>query len=219
MTRERAYRRTVPMRKAYGRRDEEHKRLSVEPGYFLFIIVLTIFVAEMIIMTILPHLLPGYLTRGSILDAFLLIILIIPALYLFSFRPLQKHISELDRMQQEIQRSEERYRSLVESTEDSIYLVDREYKYQFMNKVHQARMGFKNNDFVGHAYGEFHSDEGAWEFRKKVDEVFKTGRSVQQEHKSHRDDRYFVRTFSPVKDPFGLVEAVSVVSKDVTMLI
>lgn len=214
-----AQRKPVPLRRWKGTIEGAEQRLSVEPGYFLFVIILAIFVAEMIIMTVLPHILPEYLTRGSILDAFLLVILIIPALYFFSFRPMQKHISDLDRIQEEVQRSEERYRSLVESTEDSIYLVDREYRYLFMNSMHQARTGLSQDQFMGHPYSDFHSPEGSREFEKMIDQVFRTGRSVQQEHKSQRDNRYFVRTFSPVKDPFGMVEAVSVVSKDVTMLI
>lgn len=209
----------MPLKKTLTDPDATELKLSLEPGYFLFVIILAIFVSEMIIMTILPHILPQYPMRGSILDAFLLIILIIPALYFFSFRPLQKHISDMNRMQQEMQRSEERYRSLVESTEDSIYLVDREYKYLFMNSMHRARTGLSPSQFIGRPYSDFHSPEGSREFEKMIDQVFRTGSSVQQEHKSQRDDRYFVRTFSPVKDPFGLVEAVSVVSKDVTMLI
>jgi hypothetical protein len=61
-------------------------------------------------------------------------------------------------------------------------------------------------------------EQGTKEFQKTIDTVFATGRSVQQEHKSHRDNKYFLRTFSPVKDRLGMVEAVTVVSKDVTSL-
>jgi len=219
MMQAKAQRKPLPVKRIREPLEGSEQRLSVEPGYFLFVIILAIFVAEMIIMTLLPHLLPEYLMRGSILDAFLLVILIIPALYFFSFRPMRKHIMNLDRIRQEMQRSEERYRSLVESTEDSIYLVDKEYKYLFMNSMHQARTGLSPDQFIGRPYSDFHSPEGSRDFEKMIDQVFRTGRSVQQEHKSQRDNRYFVRTFSPVKDPFGLVEAVSVVSKDVTMLI
>jgi PAS domain S-box-containing protein len=146
------------------------------------------------------------------------VVIVFPILYLFSFRPLRSHIKELNRLQEELQRGEERYRSLVESTEDSIYLIDKDYRYLFMNTKHQLRMGLQESQFMGRPYGEFHSPEGTREFEEMVDTVFETGRSIQQEHKSHRDNRHFLRTFSPVKNSFGMVEAVTVVSKDVTYL-
>jgi PAS domain-containing protein len=37
--------------------------------------------------------------------------------------------------------SEEKYRSLVDSIDDSIYLIDRQYRYFFMNEKHITRMG------------------------------------------------------------------------------
>ena len=114
--------------------------------------------------------------------------------------------------------SEEKYRSLIESTDDSIYLVDREYKYIYMNKNHIATMGFLGDEWLGRSYGEFHSSyETEW-FMKNVDLIFSTGRSVQHEHKNIRGDRYFLQTLSPVKDPAGKIMAVTVVSKDISRL-
>jgi diguanylate cyclase (GGDEF)-like protein/PAS domain S-box-containing protein len=114
--------------------------------------------------------------------------------------------------------SEEKYRSLVESTDDSIYLVDRSYRYIYMNKNHIATMGFSGGEWQGRSYGEFHlSDETEW-FMKNVDMVFSTGRSVQHEHKSIRDDRCYLQTLSPVKDPDGRIIAVTIVSKDISEL-
>ncbi len=117
-----------------------------------------------------------------------------------------------------LQESEEKYRSLVESTEDSIYLVDRNYKYLFMNKKHISRTGFSDHNYLDHAYGEFHSpDETKW-FIEKVDEVFNTGKSIQHEHKSLRDNRYYLLTSSPVKKSDGTITAVTIVSKDINEL-
>ncbi|UCE80031.1 MAG: GGDEF domain-containing protein [Nitrospiraceae bacterium] len=103
----------------------------------------------------------------------------------------------------------------MESTEDSIYLVDKNYKYLFMNKNHITRMGLLENEYKGHAYGEFHSPEETKWFVENVDTVFATGESVKHEHKSGRDGRYFLQTLSPVKDPDGKIIAVTIVSKDI----
>ncbi len=115
-----------------------------------------------------------------------------------------------------IREGEEKYRSLVESTEDSIYLVDRNYKYLFMNKKHLSRMGFSGEEYIGRAYSEFHSPyETKW-FIEKAKKVFNTGDSVHHEHKILKDGKYYLLTLSPVKKTDGTIIAVSVVSKDVT---
>jgi len=131
---------------------------------------------------------------------------------------LTKEIKQRKCTEDALRSSEEKYRSLVESTDDAIYLVDREYKYIYMNKNHIAIMGFSEDEWQGRSYGEFHSTYETERFMKNVDLIFSTGRSVQHEHKSIRGDRYFLQTLSPVKDSGGKIIAVTVVSKDIAKL-
>lgn len=112
--------------------------------------------------------------------------------------------------------TEEKYRSLVESTGDSIYLVDAAFRYLFVNQTHLNRMGFPEVRFLGRPYGAFHTPEETEAFIEHVDRVFASGESVQHEHRSRRDGRCFLRTLSPVKDRHGTTVAVTVVSKDIT---
>ena len=136
---------------------------------------------------------------------------------------LRQRITEMEKSETErklseeaLRESEEKYRSLVESTEDSIYLVDRNYRYLFINKKHISRMGFSGNEYLYKAYSEFHSpDETKW-FIEKANKVFNTGESVRYEYKSLRDGKYFLQTFSPVKKADGKIVAVTVISKDIT---
>ncbi|MGD2081058.1 MAG: PAS domain-containing protein [Nitrospirota bacterium] len=207
-----------PAEKPPEQRDRMYLELSMEPVFFLFILLVSIFLGEAVITIFLPDLMPR-LYDTSIISPLLLVVIISPILYLFSFRPLRTHIKELNELHEELRMQQEQYRSLVESTDDSIYLVDGEYKYLFMNSKHQSRMGLEETQFIGRPYGDFHSPQGTGEFERMIDRVFETGNSIQQEHRSHRDNRYFLRTFSPIKNPFGRVEAVTVVSKDITSLI
>ncbi|MCL0056965.1 PAS domain S-box protein [Dehalococcoidia bacterium] len=122
-----------------------------------------------------------------------------------------------ERAEEALRESEEKYRSLVESTEDSIYLVDRDCRYLFVNNTHLSRIGLSMEEIRGRRYGELHSEEeDTKEFAERVEEVFETGKSVPHEHRSRRDNRYFLRTFSPVNDSEGRTTAVTVVSKDIT---
>ena len=59
---------------------------------------------------------------------------------------IDREISDRKKATKALTESEEKYRSLVESTEDSIYVVDRNYKYLFLNKKHLSRMGFSDEE-------------------------------------------------------------------------
>ena len=114
--------------------------------------------------------------------------------------------------------SEEKYRSLVDFTTDSIYLIDNNYKYLYINKQHLSRLGLTEEQYINKAYSEFHSDEETELFIKKAGKVFKSGESFQYEYKSLRDEKCFLQTISPVRDLNNKITAVTVISKDITML-
>lgn len=129
---------------------------------------------------------------------------------------LKIEIEERKQAEEALRESEAKYRSLA-STEDSMYLVDRHCRYLFMNERHVSRFGTSLNRIINKCYGEFHSEESTQDFIGKVETVFETGSSNQHEYKSERDGRYFLRTFSPVKNQEGKgTIAVTVVSKDIT---
>ncbi|MFZ2071778.1 MAG: PAS domain S-box protein [Halobacteriota archaeon] len=122
------------------------------------------------------------------------------------------------RAEEELRQSEEKYRSLVESSDDSVYLVDQNCKYLFMNEKHLSRLGLSRSQYVGRPYRAFHSNDDARLVADKLKYVFKTGLSAQHEHED-RDGKCFFKTLSPVKDPKnGRVTAVTVVSKDISEL-
>lgn len=110
----------------------------------------------------------------------------------------------------------EPYRSIVDSTEDSICLVDENSRYLFVNRRGLERMGLPGKEWKGHYYSEFHSPEETKLFAAKIGMVFKTGCSTQCEYRSTRDFRCFLQTFSPVKNSNGDTVAIAVISKDIT---
>lgn len=116
-----------------------------------------------------------------------------------------------------LRQSVEKYRSLAASV-DSMYLVNRECRYVFMNEGHQRRFNQPMEEIIGRRYHEFHSRENSDDFSKKIEEIFNTKKPSIQEYRSERDGRYFLRTFTPVMDrnSAGEISEVVVVSKDIT---
>jgi len=136
---------------------------------------------------------------------------------------LRRRLSEMEEM--ELQRvkyekalteSEEKYRSLVDSTDDSICLVDKDYKYLFVNKKHLSILGLSENEVKGKLYSDLHSREETELFIERANEAREGGQSIQCEYSSLKDARYFLQTYSPVKNSAGVAVAVTVISKDIT---
>ncbi|MHB8108867.1 MAG: diguanylate cyclase domain-containing protein [Syntrophorhabdaceae bacterium] len=118
-----------------------------------------------------------------------------------------------------ISHSEEKYRSLIESTDDSVYMIDRDGTYIFVNKQVLARLCVAEANIIGKRYGDFHNVKDSLDFDGYIEKVFESGGSVQYEHKTASGDRCMLRTLSPIIEPAtGQVKFVAVVSKDITDL-
>ncbi|HEX2964569.1 MAG TPA: HD domain-containing phosphohydrolase [Syntrophorhabdaceae bacterium] len=115
--------------------------------------------------------------------------------------------------------SEEKYRSLIESTEDSIYMVDKDCRFLFVNGRVLARYNIKEKNIIGKKYGDFHPPNDTKEFENNLFKVFKTGVSCQYEYKARKQNRFTLRTMSPILDEStGKVKYVAIISKDITEL-
>jgi len=132
-------------------------------------------------------------------------------------KELQWEIAERIQAEAALRKSEEKYRSLA-TTADSMYLVDRNFKYLFMNEGHRLRLGQSLDRIIGRPYSEFHSEKSTKQFIEIVERVFETGISIiQHEYRSERDGRYFLETITPVTDHEGkTIIAATVASKDIT---
>jgi PAS domain S-box-containing protein len=114
--------------------------------------------------------------------------------------------------------SEEKYQSLIESSDDPIYLVDRELKYLYANKKLLSRYGKSLSEMTGQSYANFHSPEATKLFSNRVKEVLKSGKPVTYEYKSQRDGKDFLRTLNPfINRSTGEITAITVISKDITI--
>ncbi len=191
-------------------------RLS--PLRLLALTVAAVFLSEFLVMGLLAWGGRPCRLEIALLDGILVSLLASLVLYFSLVRPLRDRGRELASLEEELEYNREAYRSLIDSTEDSIYLVDGACRYRFINRHHAQRLGHSVEAILGRAYDDLHTPEKAAEFAGIIAGVIAGGGSVRQEHWSRRDERWFLRTFTPVRERRGAAVAVTVVSKDITDL-
>ncbi|MBU4445961.1 PAS domain S-box protein [bacterium] len=113
--------------------------------------------------------------------------------------------------------SEEKFHLLLESSDDPIYLVDKELKYLYANKKLLSRYGKSLSEVIGLTYANFHSPEATVLFSNRVKKVLKSGKPLAYEYKSQRDRKDFLRTLNPfINWSTGEITAITVISKDIS---
>jgi len=119
------------------------------------------------------------------------------------------------RVEDALIRSEVNYRTIVESTNDSIYMVNRNSQYLFMNSHHQKRLGITGKNYEGRNYSEFHTPEETEKFNASVKRCIDTGQTTQEEYQ--HNDRWFIRRMSPVRnEALARYFAITITSTEVT---
>ena len=136
------------------------------------------------------------------------------------YKELQKKLEMLENEYVLYRPMEETYRTLVELTNDSLYMVDKNCKYLFANNNYLVRHCVSKENIIGRSYGDFHSKEQKIIFAENIKEVFETGNSIHKEIKSERDDKYFLLTCRPFRQAGseGEITAVAVIYTDITAL-
>ncbi|NLD57974.1 MAG: response regulator [Methanomicrobiales archaeon] len=119
------------------------------------------------------------------------------------------------RVEEALIRSESNHRTVVECLDDSIYMVDKNCRYLFMNAYHQRRLGITDGKYEGRDYSEFHTTDETERFARAVSRCIESGKSLQDEYT--RDGRWFVRRLSPVRNAtLERIFAVTIISAEIT---
>jgi PAS domain S-box-containing protein len=94
----------------------------LDPLYILIVAALSIFVAEAFVMIILSFLPPLALFAVALIDASLLSLILFPMLYFLIFRPLNLHITERKKAEDDLLL----FRELIDQSNDAIAVIDPE---------------------------------------------------------------------------------------------
>jgi PAS domain S-box-containing protein len=132
---------------------------------------------------------------------------------------LEKKVKKLKKTKTEaaLLTSEEKFHLLLESSNDPIYLVDKELKYLYANQKLLSRYGKSLSEVIGQSYANFHSPEATKLFSNRVKEVIKSDKPLAYEYKSQRDEKDFLRTLNPfINRSTGEITAITIISKDIS---
>ena len=136
------------------------------PARFLIITIGGIFLAEVIAMIFIYYLqhLPYYLQ--VFIDASVMVLLIFPLLYYFSFRPLLLHIEKHQQLENALQQSEERF-ALAYRSNPAALSITRVVDERFIevNESFLRQFGYARNEVIGHTPEELnlYPDSQEWE--------------------------------------------------------
>mgnify|MGYP002638887797 CR=1 FL=1 len=177
----------------------------------LVIFILAVFSCEAIIMAFMPYLFQLPLWGLIFLDASLLIILLLPGLYFFLYRPMDRRLRERGRVLEALGEQEKKYRLMMEAMHDPVYICSADYRVFYMNPAMIERTG---RDAVGEVcHRVIHDQEEicSWCVNHKIQK----GEYAEYEVMSPVDGRFYNVAQCPIFHLDGRIDKM-VVLRDMT---
>ncbi len=134
---------------------------------------------------------------------------------------LRANLDELTRQEQALRDSEEKFRSLAESSPDYIMRYDRQCRHMYMNPATLRVSGLSKDKIIGKTHLETGFDESQSQFwEEKITGVFETGKPYQTQFAWESVEGHIVLDWilTPEFNDDGTVLSVLGVSRDVTHL-
>ena len=123
---------------------------SYSPRRLLLIIVVSTFVVETLIMTLLPLLPSPPDWVHTLLDSVLLVILLFPAIYLFSFRPMVRHQARRAQAEAALQKAHDELEIQVRERTASLEEANRELQFEVAERK-RAEAALKQSERFLHS--------------------------------------------------------------------
>jgi PAS domain S-box-containing protein len=115
-------------------------------------------------------------------------------------------------------KSEEKYRSLVESAEDLIFTVDRDIRFQSLNTFTAKFFGGTPERFGGQPISSAFPEAVAAHQAELIAQVHRSGKSIREEFELPVGERsaWISANFMPVKTDAGEVGSILCIARDIT---
>jgi PAS domain S-box-containing protein len=129
-------------------------------------------------------------------------------------------ISALKRAQEILKENEEKYKMLVESAGEAIFVVDGKGIFQLVNRRAARRLGPYPEDFVGKKLGDFFPKDITTRHLTAIKRVIKSGKGevIDSNMKIEGKIRWFRTSIVPLKETSGRTNTALGITRDVTKL-
>lgn len=130
----------------------------------------------------------------------------------------QRKTAALKKSNDELSVSEKRYKSLVESAEDSILSVDQYGEILSINRYGAQLLGYTVRGILGKNIAAIFIGEPGRAILTQVERVFQTKTSLRASHDVVIGDKAYTLNFNltPVRDEEDLVQSVLIIAHDIT---
>ena len=129
-------------------------------------------------------------------------------------------VTERKQAEEQLRRSEARFRAIFESTDDCVLVLDRDYNYLYANQAAIDHVGTTRENVIDKNFRDAlaHIPDFMHLWMSRVDEVFATNKRMRvADHVPVGDQLVWSESsLSPIRDPQGNVFAVGIVYRDVT---
>lgn len=117
---------------------------------FIFIVIVSIITIEVLIMFILNFLFPHYFSVliEAVIDASALIILLLPLIYFFLYRPMQISLKKTIESKENLKKSDERYSSLIKTSIDGFMVINIDGCITEVNDAYCLMSGFQREKLL-----------------------------------------------------------------------
>src|SRR3990172_1704033 len=131
-----------------------------------------------------------------------------------------RDITKRKRMEEELRRSEERYRSLAEAAHDMIFVIGKDDKVEYVNTFAVEHIGRQAQEIVGCDRAELFPHEVAERQKQNLRAALQTGAPSYHETLTAFADRdvWLGTWLASLKDATGMVSSVLGISRDITEL-
>lgn len=166
-------------------------------------------------------------TRQFYIQGVIIFVIIFGSIYVINFerrwaKTLEDEITnkteDLKKSLEKLEKSEEKYRTLVESAEDLIFTVDEKGNYLSVNRCAAHFFGRGPNELIGKNMYDLFSEESAELQMGFVRQVFNTGNSINVKYPVEigKNEYWLTSNFVGLKNENNKVFAVLGISRDIT---
>ncbi len=129
-----------------------------------------------------------------------------------------RDVTELKKAEEALKESAEKYRTIVESASDQIFLLDTKLRYISLNMAAAKMSHVSPNEVIGKPIASTFPKETFTRFAKNINAVIKTGKSKFLKEEMAVGGKMFYNSTSlnPVKNSEGKVVAVMGIVRDIT---